>query len=120
MHLTESDIRHLADLARLHVSDEEAARLSRDLTEIVGFIDAAANEDISGVEPMTRPTGSDGEVRQDEAFSREVGRSFRQAAETEDGYVRVPPVRSPLGPAEAEERVESGDEDTDSRGGSIE
>lgn len=120
MHLSESDIKHLADLARLHVSDEEAARLSRDLTEIVGFIDAAANRDGTVEDPMKRPVESGGVTRPDEAVTHDVGESWRQAADAEDGFVRVPPVRSSLGPVEPGTPGGYCDEDTDSRGGSTE
>lgn len=112
MTLTRSDIRHLAELARLHVSDEEAARLSRDLTEIVEFIDRASNEDVSETAPSIRPVESEGSVRDDVAIPGEAGRSARQSADTEDGYVRVPPVRGP--------RRQSGADDakSESSGGS--
>lgn len=93
MILTRSDIKHLADLARLHVSDDEADRLSRDLTEIVGFIDRAYEQDDSGEDPMIRPSRVDGVVRDDVPdVASNAGHSVEQAAETEDGFVRVPPV----------------------------
>lgn len=101
MHLSESDIRHLADLARLHVSDDEAARLSHDLTEIVRFIDAAEEADVSDNNPMTRPSGSESAIREDVADFSDVGRSAQQAPQTEDGFIQVPAVRGPRRPTES-------------------
>jgi len=100
MHLSESDIRHLADLARLHVSDDEAARLSHDLTEIIRFIDAAADVDGSDIQPMVSPSGPDGTIREDVEVSSDVGQSAGQAPNQEDGFVGVPPVRGLRRPME--------------------
>ena len=93
MNLTRSDISHLAELARLHVSNEDAERLSRELTQIIEFIDRASEEDLSAHPPMISPADEGSTVREDVPDRQDVGRSVRQAADTEDGYVRVPPVR---------------------------
>ena len=43
------DIRALAKLARLVVSDEEVSKLEKEIPEILKFVEAIQNADISGV-----------------------------------------------------------------------
>lgn len=46
---TSVDIRALAILARLEVSDEEVAKLEKEIPEILKFVEAIQNADVSGV-----------------------------------------------------------------------
>ena len=43
----------MATLARLHLTDEEAAALSTDLSRILEYVDKLASLDTSGVEPTS-------------------------------------------------------------------
>ena len=52
MQLTPADVRKVASLARLKVSDAEVASLTNDLTAILGYVDVLNEVDTTGVEPM--------------------------------------------------------------------
>jgi aspartyl-tRNA(Asn)/glutamyl-tRNA(Gln) amidotransferase subunit C len=52
--LTVADVRAIADLANLHLSDQETARMARDLDEILTHIDKLNQLDTSDVEPMAQ------------------------------------------------------------------
>ncbi len=52
MQLTPADVRKVASLARLKVSDVEVASLTTDLTAILGYIDVLNEIDTTGIEPM--------------------------------------------------------------------
>ena len=54
MKLTEKDVRHVADLANLALSDEEVARMAQDLDGILTHIDKLNELDTTGVEPMAQ------------------------------------------------------------------
>lgn len=54
MKITESGVRHVADLANLNLTETEVARLAKDLDEILTHMDALNDIDTSGVEPMTQ------------------------------------------------------------------
>ena len=54
MKLTERDVRHVADLANLALSDEEVARMAHDLDGILTHIDKLNELDTSGIEPMAQ------------------------------------------------------------------
>lgn len=52
MQLTPADVRKVASLARLKVSDAEVASLTTDLTAILGYVDVLNEIDTTGIEPM--------------------------------------------------------------------
>jgi aspartyl-tRNA(Asn)/glutamyl-tRNA(Gln) amidotransferase subunit C len=54
MKLTEQEVRHVADLANLALSDDEVARMAHDLDGILTHIDKLNELDTSGVEPMAQ------------------------------------------------------------------
>lgn len=54
MKITESEVRYVADLANLKLSDAEIARLAKDMDEILTHMDALNELDTSAVEPMAQ------------------------------------------------------------------
>ena len=54
MKITEQEVRYVADLANLRLTDQEIGRLSKDLDEILTHIDTLNEVDTSQVEPMAQ------------------------------------------------------------------
>ena len=54
MNLTEKEVRYVADLANLRLTDEEVDRLSRDLGQILTHIEQLNELDTANVEPMAQ------------------------------------------------------------------
>ena len=54
MKITEKEVRYVADLANLRLSDEEVRKLRADLDEILGHMDKLNELDTSTVEPMAQ------------------------------------------------------------------
>jgi len=52
--ITEQQVRYVADLANLKLTDTEIARLSRDLDEILTHIETLNELDTSQIEPMAQ------------------------------------------------------------------
>ncbi|HLI76233.1 MAG TPA: Asp-tRNA(Asn)/Glu-tRNA(Gln) amidotransferase subunit GatC, partial [Acidobacteriaceae bacterium] len=48
------DVRHVADLANLELTEEELPRMARDLDAVLGYIDQLGELDTSSVEPMAQ------------------------------------------------------------------
>jgi aspartyl-tRNA(Asn)/glutamyl-tRNA(Gln) amidotransferase subunit C len=46
-------VRRVARLARIAVTDDEAARMAGELNQILGFVEQLNEVDVTGVEPMT-------------------------------------------------------------------
>ena len=63
--LTEDEIRSLAQLARLALSDQEVHSLQADLSSILEHIETLAELDTEGVTPMTHPMPSEQPLRAD-------------------------------------------------------
>ena len=53
MSVDRSTVVRVAHLARIKVTDEEAAKLEGELNSILGFVEQLSEIDVSGVEPMT-------------------------------------------------------------------
>jgi aspartyl-tRNA(Asn)/glutamyl-tRNA(Gln) amidotransferase subunit C len=51
MHLTSDDVRHVADLARLHLTDEEVRLYTQQLSAILDYAERLQEVDTSGVPP---------------------------------------------------------------------
>lgn len=54
MKITEKEVRYVADLANLELTDQEISRLAHDLDEILTHIDTLSELDTSNVEPMAQ------------------------------------------------------------------
>jgi aspartyl-tRNA(Asn)/glutamyl-tRNA(Gln) amidotransferase subunit C len=64
--LTDTEIEHIAKLARIELSDEMRARMKRDLSEVLDYIALLERVDTSGVEPLYQVTGLQNQTRADE------------------------------------------------------
>jgi len=58
-------VRRVARLARIAVTDEDAARMTGELNTILGFVEQLNEVDVAGVEPMTSVTPMAMKKRQD-------------------------------------------------------
>ncbi|OGJ54542.1 hypothetical protein A3D11_01735 [Candidatus Peribacteria bacterium RIFCSPHIGHO2_02_FULL_49_16] len=66
MSLVPDDIRHIAKLARLHISDKEVKRYTKELSSILTYVDKLKEVDTRNVEPTTQVTGLRNVFREDE------------------------------------------------------
>ena len=66
MKVDQVTVRHIARLARIRVSDEEAKRLEGELTGILQWVEQLEEVDTSGVEPMTSVVTVEMKMRDDE------------------------------------------------------
>jgi aspartyl-tRNA(Asn)/glutamyl-tRNA(Gln) amidotransferase subunit C len=55
MAISEEQVRHVALLARLALSDEQVAQYGQDLNSILSHIDTIQQLDLEGVEPTAHP-----------------------------------------------------------------
>lgn len=62
----EFDVRHTAHLARLELSDAEAARFQSQLTQILGYVEKLREVDVSDVEPTAHTAQTVNVFRQDD------------------------------------------------------
>jgi aspartyl-tRNA(Asn)/glutamyl-tRNA(Gln) amidotransferase subunit C len=66
--VSEKDVSYVAELAHMDLTEQERARLLKDLNSILGYIERLNQLDTSGVEPMAQVAGRYS-ARQDETGS---------------------------------------------------
>ncbi len=64
-HLTVTQVRHIAKLARLRLSDEEVEKFTKELTSILGYVELLQKVDTDGIEPTANITGQAHVLRED-------------------------------------------------------
>lgn len=92
--ITTDDVRHLAQLSNLQLSDEEVANLQVDLGNILNYIDQLSELDTTGVDPSYQVTGLENVWRDDEVDQTQVDRDtlLALAPDQTDNSVKVPQV----------------------------
>jgi aspartyl-tRNA(Asn)/glutamyl-tRNA(Gln) amidotransferase subunit C len=87
------DIRRIADLGHIDISDEQAKVMQGELNDIFHMIERISSVDTEGVEPMPNP--HDGVQRlRDDAVTEKVDReeNMKNAPEKAEGFFLVPQV----------------------------
>ena len=92
--ITTNDVRHLAQLSNLQLSDDEITSLQTDLANILDYIDQLNEIDTSGVEPTYQVTGLENVWRDDAVDMSTVTREDLLALTSEqaDNSIKVPQV----------------------------
>jgi|SRR4051795_6398005 aspartyl-tRNA(Asn)/glutamyl-tRNA(Gln) amidotransferase subunit C len=103
--ITADEVRELAILARLALSEQEVARMTVDLDAILDYVDAMRELDTTGVEPMTHAVPFDCPLRADQtAPSLPIDEALANAPRREDSFFQVPRiVPGPGGASTAED-----------------
>lgn len=89
----EAQVRRIAHLARLNLTDEEVRVFSGQLESILNYVETLNEVDVSGVEPLAHPLPLLNVVRPDEpgdCLSNED--ALRNAPDQQKGFFRVPEV----------------------------
>jgi aspartyl-tRNA(Asn)/glutamyl-tRNA(Gln) amidotransferase subunit C len=88
-----ADVRRIAHLARIGVSEAETPHLQDEINAILNFVEALEAVDIEGVEPMTSVIPMRLPMRDDVVTDGEiVDKVLANAPLTEDGFFLVPKV----------------------------
>jgi aspartyl-tRNA(Asn)/glutamyl-tRNA(Gln) amidotransferase subunit C len=91
--ITKAEVEHVARLARLAITDEEAERLVHELAGILEHADDVAELDLDDVPPTAHPLPLVNVVRPDEVRpSLDRDEVLAEAPEAEDGRFRVPRI----------------------------
>ena len=87
------DVRYVAQLARLELSEEEITTFQHQLEDILGYVDSLAKFDVEGIEPTAHPTPVFDRVREDVSRPGLTLDSFlRNMPDSAADQVRVPKV----------------------------
>jgi aspartyl-tRNA(Asn)/glutamyl-tRNA(Gln) amidotransferase subunit C len=93
MPLSLDDVRRIARLARLEVTDAEATAVHRDLNGILGLVDELQAADTAGVEPMAHARDVTLRLREDAVTEADRHQAFQAIApQVEADLYLVPKV----------------------------
>ncbi len=92
--ITTDDVRHLAQLSNLQLSDDETESLRGDIAHILDYIDQLNELDTTGVEPTYQVTGLENVWRDDAIDNGSISSDqlLALAPEQTDHSVKVPKV----------------------------
>jgi aspartyl-tRNA(Asn)/glutamyl-tRNA(Gln) amidotransferase subunit C len=91
--LSLDEVRHVAKLARLGLSEEQLAKLSGQLQSILHYIDKLSEVDTAGVEPMAHALPVKNVLRDDVIEpALTVEQVLQNAPETDGRFFKVPKI----------------------------
>jgi aspartyl-tRNA(Asn)/glutamyl-tRNA(Gln) amidotransferase subunit C len=91
--ITKEDVTHVARLARLALTEEEAGRLQGELSAILDAVGKVSELDLADVEPTSHPLPLANVWAEDEPRpSLPPEEALSTAPDSEDGFFRVPPA----------------------------
>ncbi|MGA7836626.1 MAG: Asp-tRNA(Asn)/Glu-tRNA(Gln) amidotransferase subunit GatC [Ignavibacteriaceae bacterium] len=93
MAVTRKDVEHIAELARLTFKDDELENFTRQLNEILAYVDKLNELDTTNVEPLSHPVEGVNVFREDivkPSIDREE--ALRNAPERSELFFKVPKV----------------------------
>ncbi len=98
--LTDKEVDHIASLARIELDDALRARMKKDLSSVLDYVEQLSAVDVSGVEPLYQVTGLENQARADEhrgtwPMDAQLAELLvGQAPHRHDGYVKTKSVKS--------------------------
>ncbi|WP_265562538.1 Asp-tRNA(Asn)/Glu-tRNA(Gln) amidotransferase subunit GatC [Sphingomicrobium arenosum] len=93
MSVTIEQVRHIANLARIDLSDEQAETLLPELNNILGWVEQLGEVDTSGVEPLATVVDQQMRLREDGVTDGDIrDKVLSNAPEAQHGFFAVPKV----------------------------
>ncbi|WP_059104498.1 Asp-tRNA(Asn)/Glu-tRNA(Gln) amidotransferase subunit GatC [Shouchella shacheensis] len=91
--ITAEQVKHVAHLARLAITEEEAERFTSQLDQIISFAEELNELDTEGVKPTTHVLQMSNVLREDQPEQGlPVEEVLKNAPDSEERQVRVPSV----------------------------
>jgi len=93
MPVSNDQVRHIAKLARIAMSDEEIERLAPELNNILGWVEQLGEVNTDGVEPLTAVIDQKLRLRDDVVNDGDIRDDvLANAPEAQHGFFAVPKV----------------------------
>lgn len=93
--LTIEEVKHVAKLAKLELTDSEIKKFDDQLSSIVDFVGELSKVDTDGIEPTSQTTGLENVFRVDELKPSEIHNAHEATSgtdNTKNNYFVVPAV----------------------------
>lgn len=87
------DVRRIARLSRLHLTDDEVTFLKTQVSQILGFVEKLQEVNVEGVEPTSHPLTMSNVFRKDEIIPSLITEKFLEKSPKVRGrFFEVPKV----------------------------
>lgn len=93
--ITQKEVEHIAELARIKLTEKEKDKMTKELGAILGYIDKLKEVNTEGVEPIAHITGLTDIFRNDEPSDLgrvEPEKLLKEVPARQDNYVKVKEV----------------------------
>ncbi|WP_100371684.1 Asp-tRNA(Asn)/Glu-tRNA(Gln) amidotransferase subunit GatC [Bacillus sp. FJAT-45037] len=91
--ISTDEVKHVANLARLAITDEEAVKFQGQLDAIITFAEKLNELDTTGVEPTSHILNMKNVLREDKpSEGLPIKDVLKNAPDHEDGHIRVPSI----------------------------
>lgn len=88
--IKKEEVKHIAKLARLGLSEKEIEKFQKELSSILDYIEKLEEVDVSGTEATSHPFSAENVMREDEAVEKKNSRELVDSApDTKDKYFKV-------------------------------
>ena len=93
-HVTQADVRRIAEYARIGLADDELLQMTQDLNAIIESLKPITEYDLAGVEPTFHPIGDLSNIMREDVeqpgFTQEE--ALANAPEARDGSFVIPAI----------------------------
>ena len=86
--LSKKEVQHIAELARLGITDKEAEKFRKELSSILDYVEKLKKADVASAEPTSHPLDVENVMRKDEA-KKEKNNLLDLAPQTKNNCVKV-------------------------------
>ena len=91
--ITIQDVEHVAKLARLDLTEEEKVKFSKQLGDVLKYVEQMNEVDTSNVEPLSHVVDFNNVMREDEIhYDCSKEELMMNAPEEENGFFKVPKI----------------------------
>lgn len=92
--ITTDDVLYVAALAKIAITKDEAAKFTKELAAILGYVQQLDAVDTQGLQPTYQVTGLTNITRPDELIDYGTTQKdlLKNVPRTRDGYIEVPKV----------------------------
>ncbi len=91
--ITIKDVEHVAKLARLELTDEEKELYTKQLGDVLQYVNQMNEVDTSNIEPMTQVVDFVNVMREDKVVYEQTKEELmKNAPDEEDGFFKVPKI----------------------------
>ena len=93
MAITVKDVEHVAKLARLELTEEEKEKFTRQLGDVLKYVDQMNEVDTSNVEPLAHPIEFVNVMRDDVIhYEQTKEQLMANTPDEENGFFKVPKI----------------------------